>query len=97
MDPVDTGLRAHEITEDSIQLDLTGRSDFGSGTSLATARAGLDGTAELLKVLHPLLAPSDPALSALTGRLKGAEGDLDDAVARGLAGKFPSQSRDGMV
>ncbi|MBP0462247.1 EfeM/EfeO family lipoprotein, partial [Streptomyces montanisoli] len=77
MDPLDTGLRAHEITEDSIQLDLTGRSDFGSGTSLATARAGLDGTAELLDVLRPLLAPRDPALPRLDAAVKTAKADLD--------------------
>jgi iron uptake system component EfeO len=83
MDPLDTGLRAHEITEDSIQLDLTGRSDFGSGTSLATARAGLDGTAELLKVLHPLLATRDPQLPELNSRLTGAGEDLDATRAGG--------------
>ncbi|MGQ4511197.1 imelysin family protein [Streptomyces sp. DW26H14] len=77
MDPLDTGLRAHEITEDSIQLDLTGRSDFGSGTSLATARAGLDGTVELLDVLHPLLAPRDARLPQLEAALKTAGDDLD--------------------
>jgi iron uptake system component EfeO len=77
MDPLDIGLRAHEITEDSIQLDLTGRSDFGSGTSLATARAGLDGTVELLGVLHPLLAPRDPHLPELQAALTTAQSDLD--------------------
>jgi len=77
MDPLDTGLRAHEITEDSIQLDLTGRSDFGSGTSLATARAGLDGTEELLKVLRPLLAPRDARLPEIESSLHTAEQDLD--------------------
>lgn len=77
MDPLDTGLRAHEITEDSIQSDLTGRSDFGSGTSLATARAGLDGTAELLKVLRPLLASRDPQLPLIDSKLATARQDLD--------------------
>ncbi|WP_328584259.1 EfeM/EfeO family lipoprotein [Streptomyces sp. NBC_00370] len=77
MDPLDTGLRAHEITEDSIQADLTGRSDFGSGTSLATARAGLDGTVELLKVLRPLLASRDPQLPLLDRKLAVARQDLD--------------------
>lgn len=77
MAPLDVGLRAHEITEDSIQLDLTGRSDFGSGTSLATARAGLDGTEELLKVLNPLLAPRDAQLPQLQAQLKLTESDLD--------------------
>lgn len=86
MDPLDTGLRAHEITEDSIQFDLTGRSDFGSGTSLASARAGLDGTVELLKVLNPLLAPRDPELPALNSALHTAEHDLDTLAATGKDG-----------
>ncbi|MFJ2114948.1 EfeM/EfeO family lipoprotein [Streptomyces sp. NPDC087850] len=77
MDPLDLGLRAHEITEDSLQLDLTGRSDFGSGTSLATARAGLDGTAELLGVLRPLLAPRYPGLAAAERLLRATGHDLD--------------------
>jgi iron uptake system component EfeO len=77
MDPLDLGLRTHEITEDSIQQDLTGRSDFGSGTSLATARAGLNGTTELLTVLRPLLAPRDSGLARIDSGLRAAERDLD--------------------
>ncbi|WP_329454422.1 EfeM/EfeO family lipoprotein [Streptomyces sp. NBC_01497] len=88
MDPLDTGLRAHEITEDSIQLDLTGRSDFGSGTSYATARAGLDGTVELLDVLQPLLAPRDPGLPQLKAALATAQGDLD-ATRKGSDWRAP--------
>ena len=88
MDPLDTGLRAHEITEDSIQFDLTGRSDFGSGTSLATARAGLDGTVELLKVLRPLLVSRDPQLPLLEGKLSTARQDLD-ALEKGGGWRAP--------
>ncbi|WP_446040995.1 imelysin family protein [Streptomyces sp. SID1121] len=83
MDPLDLGLRTHEITEDSIQQDLTGRSDFGSGTSLASARAGLDGTAELVTLLRPLLTPRDTGLPRVDSGLRTAERDLDALASHG--------------
>ncbi|TVT01715.1 EfeM/EfeO family lipoprotein [Amycolatopsis bartoniae] len=55
VDPNDLGLRAHEILENTLQFELTGRTDYGSGTNLATALANLDGTREVLTVLRPLL------------------------------------------
>jgi iron uptake system component EfeO len=79
MDPADLGLRAHEIVENTEQFELTGRTDYGSGTSLATARANLDGTAELLDRLDALLAPRDPGGARLKAALKRAEAGLDAA------------------
>ena len=55
MDPLLLGLRAHEIVENTIQFELTARTDYGSGSNLATARANLQGTEEALTLLHPLL------------------------------------------
>ncbi|NKQ52598.1 EfeM/EfeO family lipoprotein [Amycolatopsis sp. K13G38] len=63
IDPNDLGLRAHEIMENTLQFELTGRTDYGSGTNLATALANLDGTREVLTVLRPLLVPRFPDLS----------------------------------
>ncbi|MFI5782496.1 EfeM/EfeO family lipoprotein [Nocardia sp. NPDC051570] len=51
----DLGLRTHEILENTLQFQLTGDADYGSGTTLATAQANVDGTEELLSVLDPLL------------------------------------------
>ncbi|MER5217658.1 EfeM/EfeO family lipoprotein [Streptomyces sp. NPDC002838] len=65
MDPADVGLRAHEILENTLQFEMTGRTDYGSGTSLATARANLDGTRALLGYLHPLLKTRDSGLAEL--------------------------------
>jgi iron uptake system component EfeO len=62
VDGNDLGLRAHEIMENTLQFELTGRTDYGSGTNLATARANLDGTRAVLDVLRPLLAPRYPDL-----------------------------------
>uniref|UniRef100_A0AAU2VE76 FTR1 family protein n=1 Tax=Streptomyces sp. NBC_00003 TaxID=2903608 RepID=A0AAU2VE76_9ACTN len=61
-DPADLPLRTHEILENTLQFELTGDADQGSGTTLATADANLAGTRELLGVLRPLLASRDAQL-----------------------------------
>jgi high-affinity iron transporter len=61
-DPGDLPLRAHEILENTLQFELTGDTDEGSGTNLATADANLAGTRELLTVLRPLLTTRSPRL-----------------------------------
>ncbi len=61
-DPGDLPLRAHEILENTLQFELTGDTDQGSGTELATADANLAGTRELLTVLRPLLTSRAPKL-----------------------------------
>ena len=77
MDPANMGLRAHEIVENAEQFELTGRTDYGSGTDLATARANLDGTREILDRLGALLAPRDPGLPRLDAALDRAAAALD--------------------
>ena len=78
MDPRDLGIRAHEITENAIQFELTGRDDYGSGSVLATLQANLTGTAEALTLLRPLLLRShlsglpqiDAGMAATSARLR---------------------------
>jgi iron uptake system component EfeO len=65
VDPLDLGLRAHEIMENALQFELSGAADYGSGSGLATIGANLDGTAEVLSVLRPLLQPRYPGLGAV--------------------------------
>ncbi|MGW1259623.1 EfeM/EfeO family lipoprotein [Streptomyces sp. NPDC002513] len=77
MDPAQLGLRAHEILENTVQFELTGRTDYGSGSNLATARAGIDGTRAVLSRLHPLLTTRDPGLPALDRALGRAARTLD--------------------
>jgi iron uptake system component EfeO len=62
VDPNDLGLRAHEIMENALQFELTGENDNGSGTSLNTALANLNGTATVLAILDPVLRPRYPDL-----------------------------------
>ncbi|WP_433476593.1 EfeM/EfeO family lipoprotein [Spirillospora sp. CA-142024] len=65
IDPGDLGLRAHEILEDTLQFELTGKADQGSGTTLATAAANLDGTRAVLDPLRPLLKDRMPGLDGI--------------------------------
>jgi iron uptake system EfeUOB component EfeO/EfeM len=71
IDPNDLPLRAHEILEATLQFELTGEADQGSGTTLATARANLDGTGVVLDALRPVL----------TSRYRGLS-DADAALHR---------------
>jgi iron uptake system EfeUOB component EfeO/EfeM len=69
----DVGLRTHEILENALEFQLTGHDDYGSGTTLATTLANIQGTRELLTLLHPLIAPRYAGLPAVysgLGRLQ---------------------------
>jgi iron uptake system component EfeO len=54
---IDIGLRTHEVMENALEFQLTGHDDYGSGTTLATVLANIQGTRYLLSLLRPLLAP----------------------------------------
>jgi high-affinity iron transporter len=60
----DLSLRAHEILENTLQFELTGETDQGSHTGLATAEANVQGTETILGVIAPLLEKGEPALLA---------------------------------
>ncbi|MFJ1761103.1 EfeM/EfeO family lipoprotein [Amycolatopsis sp. NPDC088138] len=79
VDGNDLALRAHEIMENTLQFELTGRTDYGSGTTLATARANLDGTRAVLDVLRPLLTPRYQQLPKLDSWLTRTQTALDAA------------------
>ncbi len=78
MDPADLPLRAHEILENTLRFQLTGEADQGSGTTLKTAAANVEGTREVLNVLRPVLRPRfsrlpevDAWLDRMDAQLKG--------------------------
>jgi high-affinity iron transporter len=64
IDPNDLSLRTHEILENTLQFQLTGETDQGSHTGLATAVANVEGTQMTLAAITPPLAQRDPALLA---------------------------------
>lgn len=77
-DPADLPLRAHEILENTAQRELTGRSDEGSHTGLATARANVEGTRMVLRALAVPLQRRDPSLlRTVTGGLAELADQLD--------------------
>jgi iron uptake system component EfeO len=77
MEPGDLPLRAHEIMENTLQFELTGASDEGSGTNLATAAANLEGTRRTIDVLRPLLKPRYTALPQVDAQLDRVQALLD--------------------
>ena len=62
INPIDIGLRAHEILENALEFELSGRSDTGSHTELATLAANLVGTRHALAPIRHLLVGRDPDL-----------------------------------
>lgn len=74
--PLDVVNRTHEISEDTLQQTLTGHDDYGAHVELSDALAQLDGTSELLKVLHPLLAPRYPELPQVTSWIAKSRKDI---------------------
>ncbi|MCX4745732.1 EfeM/EfeO family lipoprotein [Kitasatospora sp. NBC_01287] len=90
-DPGDLPLRAHEILENALQFQLNGIADYGSGTTLATLGANIQGTEEVLSVLAPVIQPRDaallaqldqalPALAAEVAAAKSADGSWTPAA-----------------
>jgi iron uptake system component EfeO len=73
---LDLAIRSHEIVENALQFDLTGQSDYGSDSGLASLDARLDGTGELLTLLRPILAPRYPGYEAAVHLLGVAEADV---------------------
>ncbi|MGA8114524.1 MAG: EfeM/EfeO family lipoprotein, partial [Actinocatenispora sp.] len=93
IDPNDLSLRAHEIMEQSLEFELTGRSDQGSGTSLATARANLDGTRAVLDALRPVLRGRYRDLPTVDRWLDRVQDQLDAAHRNGRWTAVTSLSR----
>ena len=82
VDPTDLGIRAHEILEDAVQVQLAGEADGASGTALAEIQAGVTGTRQALAALRPLLTARgvdltgvDGALATLARTLRGYDHD----------------------
>ena len=72
IEPNDLALRAHEIMEDALQFEVSGRADYGSGTTLATTLANIEGTRTVLGVLRPLLQQRLPTLPTVDSWLDRA-------------------------
>lgn len=87
-DPNDLPLRAHEIMENALQFQLTGSADQGSGTSLATALANLDGTQMVLDALAPVMSTRYAGWRTVADRMAQARIALS-AAYQGKSGWTP--------
>jgi iron uptake system component EfeO len=88
IDPLEYSLRAHEILEDGIHLQLSGQASPWSGSALVALRAEVKGTEVVLGTLRPLIVRRDAGgalpqarralsrLSATLARLERAKGSL---------------------
>jgi iron uptake system component EfeO len=76
IDPLDVSIRAHEITENALEFELTGRTDFGSHSSLATVDANLAGTRTVVGLLTALLKVRYAGLDATLSALSQAQADV---------------------
>ncbi|MBF9070915.1 EfeM/EfeO family lipoprotein [Streptacidiphilus fuscans] len=87
LDPLVLGVRAHEIVENAIEFELSGRTDYGSDSNLATVQANLDGTAEVLSLLRPLLTSrvDVPAVDAAMAAARSELATLNGAPLASLA------------
>jgi len=80
----DLALRTHEILENAARFQISGQDNFGSGTTLATAAAGVDVTRAQLGILHPLLVTRFHKLAALYGWLDRLQHLIDaEKTSRG--------------
>lgn len=86
VNPLQIGLRAHEITENTIEFTLTGADDAGSRTGLDIARANLEGTRRVLESLNTVLATRYARLPETRTAL-----DRAAAVCADLATRFPDR------
>jgi len=75
---LDVGLRSHEILENAVQFELTGRTDAGSHSSLATVAANLVGTRAALAPLQSLLTSRYPQLPETMSWLDRADAVVAD-------------------
>jgi high-affinity iron transporter len=76
--PNDLSLRTHEILENTLQFELTGETDQGSHTGLATSEANVQGTEMTLAAITPLLRRNDPTvLATASGSLHRLGQQLD--------------------
>jgi high-affinity iron transporter len=85
----DLPLRAHEILENTLQFELTGDTDEGSHTTLATALANVRGTQLVIRALAPTIRLRRPTLlTSIQSGLAGLARDLE--ATRRLAGRWPA-------
>jgi iron uptake system EfeUOB component EfeO/EfeM len=80
IDPLEYSLRAHEVLEDTLHLQLSGAASSGSSDALVALRGNVAGTRVVLASLHGLIAARNPAVEHESTIAL----DALDAAVRGL-------------
>jgi iron uptake system EfeUOB component EfeO/EfeM len=88
IDPLEYSLRAHEVLEDTLHLQLSGQASSGSSDALVAVRANVAGTRVVVRSIHAMLVRRNPAIVREGERALDA---LDAAVdrLRRADGTFP--------
>jgi iron uptake system EfeUOB component EfeO/EfeM len=99
IDPLDYALRCHEVLEDTLNLQLSGRASPWSGAALVALRSNIDGTEFVLGTLRPLVARRNPQILATIdtalARLRGAVRQLQEpGGALPRWGSLPQRERE---
>jgi iron uptake system component EfeO len=77
VDPLDIGLRSHEILENALRFEATDATDAGSHTALATIDANISGTEHALEPLRSILRTRYPGLGATDRALARLRADVE--------------------
>jgi iron uptake system EfeUOB component EfeO/EfeM len=62
IEPLEYSLRAHEVLEDALHLQLSGRVSPWASSALVALRSNIEGTRVVLRSLDGLLKPRDPVV-----------------------------------
>lgn len=88
--PQDIALRSHEIVENAIRFELTGETDAGSHSNLATIDANLSGAQKSLSLITGILASRYSQLRAAEASLASTKKLLE--TFRSASGQWASLS-----
>jgi iron uptake system EfeUOB component EfeO/EfeM len=80
IDPLEYSLRAHEVLEDTLHLQLSGQASSGSADALVALAANVAGTRVVLASLRPLIVDRNPAVA----HESAVALDAVDAAVQGL-------------
>ncbi|HEV7750955.1 MAG TPA: EfeM/EfeO family lipoprotein [Baekduia sp.] len=96
IDPLEYALRAHEVLEDTLHLQLSGQASPWSGAALTALRGNLRGTQVVLDSLRPLLVRRNPAVVVRADRaLAQLSRALSSTQQRGALPRWDAVSQRG--
>jgi iron uptake system EfeUOB component EfeO/EfeM len=92
IDPVDYATRAHEILEDAMRDQLSGREAPWSGAGVLGTAAGAAATTEVIRTLAPILSQRENVLATVRADLGSLRATLA-AIQHGHGGALPTTAQ----